>query len=266
MCYRCGSRNHWIKNCPTNTDPNFEGKRIRRTTGIPKTFLKSVEVNPETMTPQEMAEKKIMVTDEGKFVVQVADKQSWEDYQRKIKNRLIDSDAAIYQPGHFSDLPEELKCNLTGGLLKQPVRTTACCDKLVSKKIMEDTLLDSDFVCPLCDKEDVLLDSLVEDEEIQKKVNEFLKDHEDQNENSKRKADGQTDNGEAKKAKVDENEINSETLNSSAVNSPEKKNESPQKPLSMPIPPVPFGMPAFPMPFMPFMPPQQNSNQNSSNQ
>lgn len=266
MCYRCGSRNHWIKNCPTNTDPNFEGKRIRRTTGIPKTFLKSVEVNPETMTPQEMAEKKIMVTDEGKFVVQVADKQSWEDYQRKIKNRLIDSDAAIYQPGHFSDLPEELKCNLTGGLLKQPVRTTACCDKLVSKKIMEDTLLDSDFVCPLCDKEDVLLDSLVEDEEIQKKVNEFLKDHEDQNENSKRKADGQTDNGEAKKAKVDENEINSETLNSSAVNSPEKKNESPKKPLPMPIPPVPFGMPAFPMPFMPFMPPQQNSNQNSSNQ
>ena len=131
---------------------------------------------------------------------------------------------------------------------------------------MEDTLLDSDFVCPLCDKEDVLLDSLVEDEEIQKKVNEFLKDHEDQNENSKRKADGQTDNGEAKKAKVDENEINSETLNSSAVNSPEKKNESPQKPLPMPIPPVPFGMPAFPMPFMPFMPPQQNSNQNSSNQ
>ena len=126
MCYRCGGRDHWIKNCPTNSDPNFEGKRIRRTTGIPKKFLKSIEIDPETMTPEEMAQRKIMITDEGKFVVQVEDKQSWEDYQRKRENRQIDGDETIWRKGHFKDLPDDLKCPLTGGLLRQPVKISDC--------------------------------------------------------------------------------------------------------------------------------------------
>ncbi|KAL3235697.1 cleavage polyadenylation factor subunit MPE1 [Nakaseomyces bracarensis] len=266
MCYRCGSRNHWIKNCPTNTDPNFEGKRIRRTTGIPKKFLKSVEINPETMSAEEMAEKKIMVTDEGKFVVQVADEHSWEDYQRKIQNRLIDSNEAIYQPGHFKDLPDELKCSLTGGLLKQPVRTTKCCQKLASKKNIEDALLESDFVCPLCETEDVLLDSLVEDKEAQKNVEEFLETQKAKSEDNKRKQDDPSGNMDSKKQKTDAAEGESENgTGTNSVNaSPEKAGGSSSSLPMPPVPPVPFGIPPFPMPFMPFMPPHQNQNQNQN--
>jgi len=165
MCYRCGSRDHWIKNCPTNTDPNFEGKRIRRTTGIPKKFLKSIEIDPESITPEEMAQRKIMVTDEGKFVVQVADEHSWEDYQRKQQHRTMNSKDAIWEKDHFKDLPEELKCPLTQGLLRDPVRTSKCCNKAVSRVAMEDSLLENDFICPLCHSEDTLLDSLIKDEE-----------------------------------------------------------------------------------------------------
>lgn len=267
MCYRCGSRNHWIKNCPTNTDPNFEGKRIRRTTGIPKKFLKSVEINPETMSAEEMAEKKIMVTDEGKFVVQVADEHSWEDYQRKIQNRLIDKNQAIYQPGHFKDLPEDLKCNLTGGLLKQPVRTTKCCKKLASKTAIEDALLESDFMCPICETEDVLLDSLVEDKETQKKVEEFLKEQNNKDEDNKRKPEETEENDiDSKKQKTDgaEGEQDTGAGSASVTNSPEKTGASPSKLPMPPVPPVPFGMPPFPMPFMPFIPPQQNQNQGSN--
>ncbi|POW03633.1 hypothetical protein PSTT_10932 [Puccinia striiformis] len=40
ICYRCGSKGHWINVCPTNDNPDFEGRpRIKRTTGIPKMQL-----------------------------------------------------------------------------------------------------------------------------------------------------------------------------------------------------------------------------------
>ena len=178
MCYRCGSRDHWIKNCPTNSDPNFEGKRIRRTTGIPKKFLRQVDIDPDSITPEEMAARKIMVTDEGKFVVQVADEHSWEDYQRKQQNRgAADPAEARWQKGHFADLPPELACALSGGLVRDAVRTAGCCKRLVSRATMEDALLQSDFVCPLCQQPDVLLDSLVPDEAVDAKVREFLASH-----------------------------------------------------------------------------------------
>ncbi|CCF59949.1 hypothetical protein KAFR_0I01680 [Kazachstania africana CBS 2517] len=185
MCYRCGARDHWIKNCPTNNDPNFEGKRIKRTTGIPKKFLKSVEIDPNNITPEEMAQRKIMVTDDGKFVVQVADEHSWEDYQRKQQKRLIDNDEAIWQKDHFTNLPDELKCPLTKGLLRDPVKTTNCCNKTFSKVAIENALLESDFICPSCNTHDILLDSLQQDTEKQKQVQLFLKENDHQQKRQK---------------------------------------------------------------------------------
>ena len=174
-----------------------------------------------------MAQRKIMVTDEGKFVVQVADQQSWEDYQRKQQNRLVNGADAIWQKGHFQDLPESLTCPLTGGLLRNPVKTSKCCNKLFSKTAIEDTLVENDFVCPECGKEDILLDSLVADSEAEKLVQEFLESHKDQN--NVDKEDSHLD----KKQKISE-----------------KPMMPPMPP--MPVPPVPFPpFPMFPMPFMP---------------
>lgn len=236
MCYRCGARDHWIKNCPTNSDPNFEGKRIRRTTGIPKKFLKSVEIDPNNITAEEMSQRKIMVTDDGKFVIQVADQQSWEDYQRKQQNRLVNGADAKWQKGYYKDLPDELKCPLTGGLLRDPVRTTKCCNKCFSKVALENALLDSDFVCPECNSTGILLDSLVEDEEKNKQVDEFVKKKEEE-------------------AKMDKDSDTNKRENENGANIDAKKpklNTSPQK---LPLPVPPFAMPPFPMfpPPMPFM-------------
>ncbi|SCV05680.1 LANO_0H12816g1_1 [Lachancea nothofagi CBS 11611] len=220
MCYRCGGKDHWIKNCPTNSDPNFEGKRIRRTTGIPKKFLKSVDVDPSTMTPEEMAQRKIMVTDDGSFVVQVADQHSWEDYQRKQQSRALNQDNAIWMKGHFSDLPEDLKCPITGGLLKSPVKTSKCCKKHFSRQALEDLLVENDFVCPGCNAEETLLDSLIPDEDKEKQVQKFLDEH------SVKRKDNDEEGGATKKPKV-----------------------------AMPVPPFGMPFPMFPMPFLPNMNP-----------
>jgi protein MPE1 len=85
VCYRCGQkgmlpanscpltssvcltlvRGHWIQDCPTNSDREFDNKpRIKRTTGIPRSFLKAVD-NPNGAR----IGQGVMVTPEGGFVV-----------------------------------------------------------------------------------------------------------------------------------------------------------------------------------------------------
>lgn len=162
MCYRCGSKDHWIKNCPTNDDPNWEGKRVKRTTGIPKTYLKTIEKPEDEST----GVKSYMMNEEGKYVVQVADEKSWETYKKKVNktqdmiNDMKDIDPALIDPS-------------TGKVFQDPVNTP-CCDSIFSKQVIEDKLLESDFVCPKCGKEDIYLDQLKPNVELNKKVEEFL--------------------------------------------------------------------------------------------
>lgn len=55
---------HWIQDCPTNEDRDYDNRpRIKRTTGIPRSFLKTVEVSGDG------APQGVMVTPEGGFVI-----------------------------------------------------------------------------------------------------------------------------------------------------------------------------------------------------
>ena len=88
ICYRCGQKGpflcfifsdpsahdpaapgHWIQDCPTNDDRAYDDRpKIKRTTGIPKSFLTTVE------GPGENGQLGVMVTAEGGFVVARPDK------------------------------------------------------------------------------------------------------------------------------------------------------------------------------------------------
>ncbi|KAK9474074.1 DWNN domain-containing protein [Dipodascopsis tothii] len=81
ICYRCGQKGHWIQNCPTNNDPNWEGRRVKRTTGIPKSFLKVVDKSAENDMPGT-----VMINADGDYVVAQPDKASWQSYLLKQKN------------------------------------------------------------------------------------------------------------------------------------------------------------------------------------
>jgi protein MPE1 len=61
---------HWIQDCPNGDDPNLaEGKRFQRVTGIPRSFLKTVET-PGT----EGSSGGAMLTADGGFVQAMPDK------------------------------------------------------------------------------------------------------------------------------------------------------------------------------------------------
>ena len=65
ICLSSSFEGHWIQDCPTNNDREFDHRpRIKRTTGIPRSFLKAVD-NPTTG----QLGQGVMVTPEGGYVV-----------------------------------------------------------------------------------------------------------------------------------------------------------------------------------------------------
>jgi protein MPE1 len=186
MCYRCGSKDHWIKNCPTNDDPNWEGKRIKRTTGIPKTYLKTVE------KPDDDSSKNYLMNEEGQYVVQVADQKAWDSYTKKV-NKTNELDL-------LKDVEPQFLDPITGKVMSDPV-LTPCCDKAYSRKTIEDLLLESDFVCPNCSKQDIFLDLLKPDEEKKAQIDALL-EKEREKRGMKRPASSAADDTEAKRQNV----------------------------------------------------------------
>lgn len=281
MCYRCGGKDHWIKNCPTNTDPNFEGKKIKRTTGIPKSYLKTIskdqlestiESGKDGITQNEdgdLVDSKgntYMITEEGEYVVALADNKTWLNYQEKQQNAAMKAQrefesklvALIEKDGkdEFLDpLSQETKKPL-----RAPIVMTPCCQdksKLVRMKNfnynqqdLELLLIDNDFHCPNCNTEDVFIDSLVRNEQLEKELQEYIE---------KKEAEDPTLANPLKRGAEDDAE---EGANK------KQKTELPSKP-AIPMPGMPFGMVPPGMPMMPmpqfgmapmFMPPPNNFN------
>lgn len=235
ICYKCGEKGkHYIKNCPKNNDPNWEGVRVRKTTGIPKSYLKAIE-KPQDGVSDELPNgaSAYMVNEEGKYVVAVADTKAWEKYQntKNLENYNLNDDSIDV------DDPE-LKDTESGKLWKNPVQTP-CCNKIYSRKTIEDALIDSDFTCPNCGKEQIYLDKLTSDQELQKKVDEYIKEAASKKEN--------LDGSANKRQQI--NPVG--TNNTNMLGMPQLMNMPPMMgmpPMNMNMPPM-MGMP----PFMPFM-------------
>lgn len=253
ICYKCGEKGkHYIRNCPKNNDPNWEGIRVRKTTGIPKSHLKAIE-NPEDSlkNTNTTGSTTYMVNDEGKYVVAVADTKAWEQYQNAkkavdIKNMNGDIDV---EDGELKD-PE------TGKLWKNPVRMP-CCNKIYSRKIIEDLLIDSDFTCPNCGKDQIYLDMLITDKELQEKVDDYIKNLTEEK---------QKNGNSPKRRQLHPPGTAAAVAASSSSPAPIGMPAIPM----MPMPPMNMAMPNMPMPpFMPFMPmpnmPPNPNNQNGQN-
>ncbi|KAK6520618.1 E3 ubiquitin-protein ligase rbbp6 [Arthrobotrys conoides] len=170
VCYRCGEKGHWIQQCPTNADPNFDGRpRVKRTTGIPKSFLKTVE-KPVITDEDDGKPVSVMVNADGEYVVAEPDRASWEQYQQKTKAAGLTGEAAA----EAKILEEKgLACPIDNKLFKDAVKTP-CCKKTYCDDCIQNALVESDLVCPNCDTKEVLLDRLIPDTETRERVKEYL--------------------------------------------------------------------------------------------
>lgn len=273
VCYRCGGKDHWIKNCPTNTDPNFEGKKIKKTTGIPKSYMKTISKetveyrlnNPESnesgMRTTENGDlvddqgNTYMITEDGDYVLTFADSKTWTLYQEKQQSaamkaqREFDLELAkhVQKDGKLefmNPLSSEPK------VLKAPISMTPCCQSTESlKKLrnfnynqpeLEQLLIENDFHCPNCGQEDVYIDALVHNTELEEKLKEYTASLDlDDPTSAKRSATDGNDYTDAKR----------------------QATGMPGMPFGM-MPPMPNMMGMPPM-FMPGMPMPQNPSEQS---
>ena len=166
VCYRCHQKGHWIQLCPTNDDPDFKPvARPKRTTGIPRSFLKTVEKPVD-----EEDARGVMLNAEGEYVQVMTDTRTWEKFQEKAnaaKAHAAEADAVNKEAEKRG-----LACPIDQKMFVDPVKTP-CCSKTYCHECIENALADDDLVCPGCGTENVLIDELAPDDEMVQKVKAY---------------------------------------------------------------------------------------------
>lgn len=163
ICFRCGQKGHFISFCPTLGEKEFDRPKMKKTTGIPRAFLKKVE-NPQEGAP-------VMVTEEGNFVVATANEDAWN----RLKTKAVQSNESL-----LNHQPEDdrLQCKLCKFLLKTPVRTPCCknvfCLECITKQLLHPEE-GPQFYCPKCGRSDIKLDKLRVDEDLKDEIIHYTK-------------------------------------------------------------------------------------------
>ncbi|KAJ5536801.1 Zinc finger RING/FYVE/PHD-type [Penicillium frequentans] len=168
LCYRCREKGHWIQACPTNNDPKFDGKyRVKRSTGIPRSLQTKVE-KPESLAPDGSSDESrntgVMVNADGDFVIAKPDKAAWELYQEKLKASAAAAAEAAAAEESRALQARGLECPIDKRMFLEPTKTP-CCHRTYCNDCISNALIESDFVCPGCATEGVLLDNLTPDDE-----------------------------------------------------------------------------------------------------
>ncbi|OMJ28893.1 putative RING finger protein [Smittium culicis] len=227
VCFRCGQAGHWIQECPTlNYDPNLgpapdNTKRVKRTTGIPKSFLQKVEKLEDG--------KHAMVTSDGTLVVATTNDDPWNEAVRLSKTSM----KANTELSSTSNIPNELKCSICSNLVNNPL-LSPCCNSVFCAQCIEQYLLsDSDTLsinklCPVCSNPDSVLvySELTPSNETREKVEAFLKLIKDSQELQELKtSDSTVDSGRIQTVSEENNpeNINNSTNSSTLGNIPNLK-------------------------------------------
>ncbi|KAI8065979.1 DWNN domain-containing protein [Thamnidium elegans] len=150
VCYRCGQKGHYINQCPTNGDKDYDKHpRIKRTTGIPRSFLKVIE---EPKDAVKAGTGGLMVTPKGDIVVAQADSSSWDKHVAKAATTI---GLGVGSAGDLMDwydsipVPGYLQCGICNGLLREAT-ITPCCGTSFCDECIRVHLMDHDFTCVEC--------------------------------------------------------------------------------------------------------------------
>ncbi|KAM0746093.1 DWNN-domain-containing protein [Meredithblackwellia eburnea MCA 4105] len=194
ICYRCGQKGHWIQDCPTNDDRSYDDRpKIKRTTGIPKSFLTTVD------GPGEAGSTGVMVTSEGGFVVAKPDNASWLAHRALSKN-LSASDVQNLPPQD-----PDLTCPICSKLLRDAT-LTPCCSTSFCDECIRNALGDNDMLCPECESRVKNLSKLGVDEGRRERVNKYIEEIVNASREIKEEEEGEEEEAEEGEAKEQEGE------------------------------------------------------------
>ncbi|KFK32178.1 hypothetical protein AALP_AA6G207800 [Arabis alpina] len=148
-CHRCNIPGHFIQHCPTNGDPNYDVKRVKPPTGIPKSML--------------------IATTEGSYSLPggaVAVLKPNEDAFEKEMEGLPSTTRSV------AELPPELRCPLCKEVMKDAALTSKCCFQSFCDKCIRDHII-AKSMC-VCGATDVLADDLLPNKTLRDTINRIL--------------------------------------------------------------------------------------------
>lgn len=113
-----------------------------------------------------------MVNADGDFVIAKPDKAAWELYQEKVTASLAAAAEAAAFEERKALQARGLECSVDKRMFIEPTKTP-CCQRTYCNDCITNALIDSDFVCPGCSTEGVLIDNLIPDDEATSKIKAF---------------------------------------------------------------------------------------------
>ncbi|KAF2308078.1 hypothetical protein GH714_034959 [Hevea brasiliensis] len=153
VCHRCKVRGHFIQDCPTNGDPNYDCKRLRPPTGIPKSMLMPNRGGSYVLSSGATA------------VLQ----PNYHAFEKEIFGCLPSK-----RSWSASDLPPELLCPLCKQVIKDAVLTSKCCFKSFCDKCIRVHLITSKLKC-VCGATNILTDYLIPNMTLRDTINCIVK-------------------------------------------------------------------------------------------
>ncbi|KAL5712602.1 RING-type E3 ubiquitin transferase [Ranunculus cassubicifolius] len=148
ICHRCKVPGHFIQHCPTNGDPNYDVKRTKPPTGIPKSMLVPTTDGSYALPNGSVA---VMRPNEAAF-------------EKEIEG--LPSTRSI------TDIPPELRCPLCKEVMQDAVLTSKCCFKSFCDKCIRNHII-SKSAC-VCGATNVLADDLLPNRTVRETINRFL--------------------------------------------------------------------------------------------
>ncbi|CAN8231667.1 unnamed protein product [Cochlearia groenlandica] len=151
ICHRCNVPGHLIQHCPTNGDPNYDVKRVKPPTGIPKSML--------------------MATPDGSYSLPsgaVAVLKPNEDAFERDMEGLPSTTRSV----GFGELPPELKCPLCKEVMRDAALTSKCCFQSFCDKCIRDHII-AKAKC-VCGSTNVLADDLLPNKTLRDTINRIL--------------------------------------------------------------------------------------------
>lgn len=157
VCFRCGVKGHWKQFCPELNNKDFDNFRFKRTTGIPRSFLRTIPGdeggNAGSMVPGSSTSH--MINPDGEKVVAQLNATPFERWTKQsaqpsgvIDDDILHSIACDFQQEWEADenrdvqkpwISAQLACSLCTGLAREAVRQP-CCQKVFCDVCLRESL------------------------------------------------------------------------------------------------------------------------------
>ena len=146
----------------------------------------------------------VMVNADGDFVIAKPDKATWELYQERAKASAAAAAEAAAAEYSRELQTRGLECPIDKRMFLEPTKTP-CCHRTYCNDCITNALIESDFVCPGCGTEGVLLDNLTFDDVAATKIKDYEAEKTDAKKEKEKHAGQDNDEPPMKEDALEEN-------------------------------------------------------------